>query len=289
LTDNETFLGERAAALDRRELEPVRARLRRIRDAVRPDDDRTWIELLLGGWIGKPAHLAGLTDTDAVVVLGAPAVGDIEPASLPKELAARLGAARLDPAASIATDRLAVTVAYPDYTRLRLLPAVGRDDDVRMADATGDGWFGIGPRFFATELLAADARADHRLIPMIRLTELVLAGYPQDRQLDGYHVETLAIAVYRGYSGPWSYDVMLRHFFMAAASAVLRPLVNSSGESLHIDDALGPSDSERRRGAADLLAATARQVSDARGLEAWERLIPSSFDAAAKARRLDTA
>jgi hypothetical protein len=58
-------------------------------------------------------------------------------------------------------------------------------------------------------------------------------------------------------------DPMLEHFFAAAAAAVLKPLVNATGHSLHIDDELGPANSATRRRIARSLADAGRGLARA--------------------------
>ena len=92
--------------------------------------------------------------------------------------------------------------------------------------------------------------------------------------LAGYHVETLAIAVFRGYTGAMTLPAMLEHYFAGASGAVLRPLVSSTGQSLHIDDALGPAGSQARRRVEAALGTVGRRMREADGVAAWAAMVP---------------
>src|SRR5690348_2677342 len=103
------------------------ARLETLCDAagINPHDR---IDLLLGGPPLADRSLEGLTETDAVVILGGATGDDRRPRELPAALARRLQAHRpsgtADDNGVIAAGRIAVTVAYADGARLRLVPAL---------------------------------------------------------------------------------------------------------------------------------------------------------------------
>jgi len=229
------------------------------------------IELPIADPMPVTSRLQGLTEVDAIAILEEH--GPIEPAVLPVALAKRLRAATSTEVARIHTDRRAVRVSWRDGIDLRLLPAARSDAIVRMADHSGRGWFGISPAFFAAVLLTQHARLDDHLIPVIRLAKRCAAGRRETRQLTGYHVETLAIAVFRPYGGPIALTPMLGHFFRAAAEAVLRPLVDAAGASLHIDDDLETADSPDRRRIGRAFTALAMRIAAATDLADWQRLL----------------
>ena len=237
------------------------------------------VELLLGGSGASDPPLEGLTDADAVVVLEGESIAapELQPSALPGVLAQQLRRAPGNPpsdgAIEIGAGRLSVTVSANGHDRLRLVPAVRRGHSVAMADARGEGWFGLSPVFFASVLQSENTRHGGRLVPVIRLAKLALSGQHAGADLNGYHVETLAIAVGRGYDGPPTVHSMLAHVLMGAADAVLRPLVNASGESLHIDDDLGPPNSAERSRIAETLADLGRRMAESKTATDWERLV----------------
>jgi Nucleotidyltransferase domain. len=249
-------------------------RLEAILDALQlPEEDR--LSILMGGSLAKRTYLEGLSDVDALVVLTDPDLIDAGPTVAKQRFLDRLSdrLSRGD-IASIAAGRLAVTITYQDGSQVQLLPAIREGNLLRIADHSGDHWAQIRPREFAERLTAANVAQSGRLVPVIKLAKLAVASFPESRQLSGYHVENLAIDVFREYTGPKTYKAMLEHLFAKGADRVLRPMVDVTGQSLHVDEALGAPDSLPRRLASDSLARLGRRLATARSTEDWASLIP---------------
>ena len=86
------------------------------------------------------------------------------------------------------------------------------------------------------------------MVPAIKLAKALFASKLGDAAPSGYHVEALAIAAFRDYSGPRTPKSMLIRLVESASHDVLRPIRDTSGQSRHVDEYLGVSGSlERRR------------------------------------------
>ena len=69
---------------------------------------------------------------------------------------------------------------------------------------------------------------------------------------------------------------MLRYFFQHAPTQVTKPIRDSSGQSVHVDEYLGAENSLERRIVADALGRIGRKIRNADGaisLERWKELL----------------
>jgi hypothetical protein len=112
-------------------------------------------------------------------------------------------------------------------------------------------------------------------VPAIKLAKAIIDRLPERQRLSGYHVESLAIEAFRGYSGPLETKAMLNHFFREASSRVLGHIRDRTGQSVHVDEYLGDAGSLERRVVSDALARTARRMANAdahENIDEWRRL-----------------
>src|SRR5205823_5718801 len=103
--------------------------------------------------------------------------------------------------AKVTTGKLAVTITYNDGMELQLLPAFRTKDGLKAPSFVHDGWSGIAPENFQKALSKRNEDCGGKLIPTIKLAKALLGTLPESQQLSGYHVESLAIASFRGYQG----------------------------------------------------------------------------------------
>ena len=173
--------------------------------------------------------------------------------------------------ATVKVGRMAVTVRYADGMELQLLPAVdlggGR---LQVPSADGEGWSRINPRTFRAVLSQRNEECGQKLVPSIKLAKAVLAAQ-HEGLLSGYHVESLAISAFRDYAGTKTTAAMLPAFFERARTLVLDPIRDSTGQSVHVDAELGPSNSQARQRASLALGRIARQMRTASAVGSEER------------------
>src|SRR5205085_3963650 len=124
-------------------------------------------------------------------------------------------------------------------TEIQVIPAVRTRDGLRVPAWLGNGWAEINPEKFTAALTKRNAQCGGKLIPTIKLAKAINATLPEPHQLTGYHMESLAIAAFRGYDGPQTLPKMLPYFFTRIPDLLLQPIKDKTGQSVHVDTHLG--------------------------------------------------
>lgn len=265
------YLSEVLAEYNDRDTDNVKDRLDQIAsvlEEVIAGVDR----LLFGGSIAKHTYVDGLSDVDALLILKGPQSGDASEVieSLARTLRERLPSSGV---AQISAGRLAVTVSYTDGTQIQLLPA--REDGNRLAIASedGHGWRSIRPRRFAAKLTQVNQQNNGGVVPSIKLAKALLERrLPEGQRLSGYHIEAIAVDAFKGYHGPTSREAMLRHLVHHASRAVLKPTGDITGQTVHIDQHLGPAGSAERKRIAVWLRRVDSLLKSAGSVESYQSL-----------------
>ncbi len=272
----ETSVGRHLSSLlagfNDRDVERTQVFFDQVTAALEDDIDGT-ITLLFGGSISKHTYVDGISDVDALVLLNDTELADESPNAVKSFLADRLR--RQYGADAIHEGTLAVTVTVDD-TAIQLLPALRRGERFAIARDNGRNWSQIDPDKFAKALTKANRRVGGKLVPCIKLIKSIISSLPRDRQLSGYHTEAVAIRVFRRYDGPKTLKSMLRYFFENAPSQVATPIKDSSGQSVNVDQYLGPANSVERRVVAHTLSRIARRIRNADGalsLDRWKEIV----------------
>lgn len=223
---------------------------------------------LFGGSVAKNTYLEGISDVDALVLLDNSDLSEKTPseakAFLASCLVSRYGGE------AVRSGALAVTLTLQDKV-IQLLPALRVGARLKIASGDGTQWSSVSPQNFANALTASNRSLDHKLIPCIKLIKGVISTLPKTRQITGYHAESMAINVFKSYSGPRTPKAMLRHFFEKASNHVLSPIRDRTGQSVHVDDNLGPANSLPRRIIADALDRIGRKIRNADGASSLNR------------------
>ncbi len=233
-------------------------RLQSIKSALSSELEGNF-EYLFGGSVAKHTYVDGLSDIDCLVEINDSALADAAPSKALERIGQVLGEAVRD--AEISVGQMAVTLKYTDGMELQLLPVVkdatGR---VHVASFEQDAWSSINPIAFMSALTRRNAECGGKLVPTIKLAKAALSNLPEANQLTGYHLESLAIEAFRGYDGTKTPATMLPTFFERARSLVLTPIVDSTGQSVHVDADLGPANSAERQELSFALGRLARQM-----------------------------
>ena len=269
-------LGDLLAQYNDRDVDLTRARLDEI-EKILEDKLDTTVDLRFGGSVAKHTFVDGLSDVDTLAILRDP---ESSSSSTPQSV--------LDDFADVLRHnspydvkvhegRLAVTVTYPDGMEIQVLPAVLTATGLRIPDARSDAWSPvIRPQSFAKKLTERNAACHGRLVPAIKLAKAALADLPDSHRPTGYHVESLAVDVFAGYSGPSNYKAMLSYFFERGSRSVLQPITDSTGQSLHVDANLGVADSRARQALSGAMDRISRRMVNADGAgspDAWLAVI----------------
>jgi Second Messenger Oligonucleotide or Dinucleotide Synthetase domain len=255
-------LTELLGAYNSRDAEAVKDRLDAIRAALQGEIEGTF-DSLFGGSVAKHTYVDGLSDIDSLILLNDSALENHSPQRALEKMAAIVGAA-LPGTATVTHGRMAVTVDYGDGMIVQLLPAIkGADGHVHVPSSRRDAWSEINPMAFREALSKRNAECGNKLVPTIKLAKAIHGELPEGQRLSGYHIESLAIAAFRGYTGEKSTSAMLPALFERARDLVLSPIKDSTGQSLHVDSYLGPANSPERLASSHLLGRLARRMRNA--------------------------
>ena len=96
---------------------------------------------------------------------------------------------------------------------------------------------------------------------------------PEQRQLSGYHIESLAIEAIKYYNGSMTVKAIVKRILDNASSRVLTPIKDITGQSRTVDSYLGRANSTERRMAADVLATIVRKMDAATTVNQWKAIM----------------
>src|SRR5882724_470622 len=266
------LLAEKLAEFNDRDVEGIR----RILDNVKTelvDELEAEVDLLFGGSVAKHAYVDGLSDIDALVLLTPGAATGDTPAELRSIVAERLRA-RFG-RDTVREGHLAVTLIL-DGKEVQLLPAMRAGERFLISNAAGTRWATINPRAFAESLVRANSMLGGKLIPVIKLAKAVISGFPEQRRLSGYHIECMAVEVFKDYQGAQTPKAMLQHFFNSVPERVQKQIQDSTGQCSYVDEYLGESGGLKRQIVADALDRVARRIRNADGaksIDQWRQLL----------------
>ena len=266
-TEVNDHLASQLSEYNDRDVEGTQDVFDRIKNDLEKEIEGT-VDTLFGGSISKHTYVDGISDVDALVLLNRSELADKNPSEVKTFLADCLRDRYGTEAVYEGT--LAVTITLDDKT-IQLLPALRHGEGVQIASSDGKSWSRVNPQTFAHALTKANKTMDGKLVPCIKLVKAIVATLPEQRRMTGYHTESLAINVFKGYDGPKTPKAMLRHFFEKAPDHVRQPIKDSSGQSVHVDEYLGRANSLERRIVADALGRIGRKIRNADGASSSER------------------
>lgn len=258
-----------------RDTETIGTHLDTIRQALGKDAESS-IELRYGGSIKKHTYVDGLSDVDSLVVVNGSDLESKTPKEVIHDFAEKIRA-RL-PYTEVKEGDMAVTVGFTDGTEVQVLPAIRTATGLRVASKKGEEWSNVtNPDKFAAKLTAANQAMGGKLVKVIRLFKAeVNSKIKGGWDLSGYHIEALAIDAFTNYQGRATYKDMLMHLTKHASDAVLEPTVDTTGQSIHVDNELGPRNSMERRMASAALQrelAKMRDADSAASMKRWKELM----------------
>lgn len=260
--------------VNNRPVEEINKRLETIQKAIESDIDG-FIDLVFGGSVNKHTYVDGLSDVDSLAVLNSGELSGKTPHEVLSYFAERLQQ-RL-PNTKISAGNLAVTVKYSDGREIQILPAIKTATGYKIAASNGsNNWSKVvKPRKFAEKLTSINKANGNKVVPVVKLAKSIISTLPESRKLSGYHTESLAIEVFKNYTGPIQTKAMLKHFFSEASKRVMNPISDSTGQSRHVDDYLGARSSTNRRMVSDSLSQISRRMNNAdanRDSGTWSKL-----------------
>jgi hypothetical protein len=256
------ILGTLLGAYNGRDVGLVKERLDELKAALKNETEGTF-DQLFGGSVAKQTYVDGLSDIDSLVILDNSALEDKSPQKALGRMD-KIVAKHLGDRARVEHGRMAVTVNYDDGMQIQLLPALkGVDGKIHVPSSRLDGWSAINPIAFQEALTRHNKRCGGKLVPVIKLAKAINGQLPKAQQLSGYHMESLGIAAFRNYTGEKTSAAMLPIFFERARELVLKPIRDSTGQSVHVDGYLGAANSDARRATSHVLGRIARRMRNA--------------------------
>jgi hypothetical protein len=256
------LLGDLLGTYNGRDTELVNQRLTDLKSALKNEIKGT-VDQLYGGSVAKHTYVDGMSDIDSLVLLNDSDL-DGKPPAVALRRIEKILADHLKGKADVEHGRMAVTANYSDGMQIQLLPALeGSNGRVHVPSSRHEGWSEINPIAFQKALTRRNKECDGKLIPMIKLAKAIIGQLPKSQQLSGYHMESLAISAFGKYDGEKSTAAMLPTFFERARHLVLKPIQDSTGQSVHVDSYLGPENGEARQAASHVLDRIARRMKNA--------------------------
>jgi integrase len=271
-TEINDHIAQLQAQYNDRDRDAINNYLEQIEQALCEDIDDT-VSLLFGGSVAKHTYVDGLSDIDALVLLGKSELKNMSPEEVKDYFFHKLK--ERYPKTEMKEGTLAVTLKFPN-AEIQLLPAIKYKSGYRIADITGKEWSFIRPRKFTEQLTKVNQANSNKVVPTIKLAKSIISNLPENRQLTGYHIEALAVQIFCNYDGVKTPKALLTHFFREAPNAVLKPLPDITGQSEHVDSYLGAERSLNRRVVSDALNLISRRMQsadNARTVQAWKDIL----------------
>ncbi len=238
-------------------------------------EDKVEMEkFLFGGSVAKHTYVDGLSDVDALVIM----TKEDSAGKSPKEVLDSLYKSlqdeiTYDKVKSVEKGRMAITVVYREGSEIQLLPAIRIGKNILIPQARANEWKETNPKAFQRTLTTANERLDSTLVPTIKLMKSINAGFPEQKQLTGYHIESLSVEAVKGYRGAKTVKALLTHILEQSSKRVLSPIQDVTGQFRIVDSYLGKAYSTERRIVADALGSVVRKLNAAKTVEEWKRIL----------------
>jgi len=229
---------------------------------------------LFGGSVSKHTYIEGLSDIDALVILSKDEYKNISPKDVLKKLEKLLKDNLFrDKVLEIRRGTLAITIEYTDNTQIQLLPAIREKEKILIPRSNSSEWKETNPQKFKSDLTKLNQDLNNVLVPIIKLSKLIIANLPSTKQLTGYHIESLAVEAFENYSGEKTPKSMLINMFSKSANRILSPIQDVTGQSRIVDEYLGKENSEQRQNISNTLEGIVRKMENAKSVNDWELLL----------------
>jgi hypothetical protein len=241
------YLQELLADYNSRDAEKIKTHIDTLQKAIERDIEGE-TETLFGGSVRKHTYVEGLSDIDVLVVVNNSSLADASAAQVLSYFEQRIAERLNGLGVKVKAGKLAITVSYSDGTEIQVLPAIKKANGIHIPSADGSKWSSVvRPQEFVKKLSSINQANGGKVVPIIKLFKGLQTHLPDSSQLKGYHIESLAIEAFRGYTGRQTPKDMLHHFVEYSSSRVNRPIADITGQSLHVDDYLGGANSQERQ------------------------------------------
>jgi hypothetical protein len=273
-TEINAYLQQILTYLNDRDNEAIRTHIETILSALSKDDIGI-IQLLYGGSISKHTYVDGLSDVDLLAVIDKTELIGKTPDEVLDYFEDLIRQRLRD--SDIRKGKMAVTIHFSDGCEIQILPALKTATGIRVADQDNQQWSGVvKPEKFAAKLTEVNQNNNNGVVPIIKIFKAMNSEQPKENQLKGYHIESIAIEAFSNYDGPKTRKAMLMHYTKFASSAVLSPIKDRTGQSVHVDDYLGDENSIQRQRVNRSLVRLSNQMNTAdneRSMDRWQDII----------------
>ena len=271
----EDVLKDALREFNNRDVKVIHQHLDTIIDALSKNLDEGTLKLLFGGSVAKHTYVNGLSDVDMLACLNDTSLENFSPQQVLSHFEAQLKG-RL-PRTEVKIGDLAVTVKFSNGHEIQILPSIRTARGFRIVDPKTGGWSNVvAPHRFAAKLTTVNQNLGNSVVPVIKLAKAVNDALPKRLRLSGYHIESIAIEAFKSYSGRQTCREMTRHFWQVAQSQVMRPIADSTGQSRHVDDYLGISNSEARHRVSSAIGKIVSKIEQADNLRStgiWQEML----------------
>jgi len=267
--DNEREIADLISSLlstyNERDVESIRMHLDGIETFIE-DEFGGAIELRFGGSVSKHTYVDGLSDVDVLVLINKLDLSRLSPRDVLKKIKQELSDRRFGDIKDIIVGKLAITVTFADNIEIQFLPAIKRGEGFKIPTESGDTWSNIiRPDKFAERLTAINQKRGLKVVPVVKLVKGINSQLPESQQLKGYHIESLAIEIFKSYpeSSPKTPKEMLKYFFEKGRDLIKTPIRDKTGQSINVDEYLGPENSRDRLRLSNTLDIYYRKMNEA--------------------------
>lgn len=270
-TETAEAIGQLLAQANVRDADATSEALDDIKRVLERDIEGS-VDPRFGGSVRKHTFVDGISDVDTLLILRDPTLKTKTPQKVLDYFERKLR--KELPQWEVSRGKLAITLRKEDV-ELQILPAIRTNGETHIPAARGDRWSAINPQAFFDKLTDTNSRYAGKVVPVIKLAKIINDRQPEPLQLTGYHIESLAIEAFKGYSGIQNPKAMLVHLFDRARTLVLSPIKDRTGQSVHVDDYLGSANSEDRKAVSAVLDRVSRRMKNAdvlRSKEQWMEL-----------------
>ena len=264
-------LNDILADYNNRNSDAVSSHLDEIKEIIEDEIGAT-IRLRFGGSVKKHTYVDGLSDVDVLIIINKTELSELAPRDILKFMHSKLRN-QLPDVDDTRIGKMAVTLEFSDGIEIQLVPALKAARGVKVPAVEGDSWSEIvRPEKFAEKLTEVNQASSNKLIPVIKLIKGINAQFPSTTQLRSYHIESLAIESFENYpdSKGKAPKQMLEYFFTKAPELVRRPIRDKTGQSLYVDEYLGPEQSADRIRMAYTLERVSKRMKDAEEIDSVE-------------------
>ena len=209
------------------------------------------LQTKFGGSVEKRTYVSGLSDVDVLLIVNQTPLKNQPPSRVIKHIRGIIK--RQFPKNRVKAGKLAVTVNFSKGPEMQVLPAIRANaDGFRIAQPGTSGWSNIViPDNFVGKLTKVNRGTDGRAVQVIKLAKAMANCFIKrdNHKIIGYHMEALAVDAFKDYREQLDPQSMLVHLFEHAIRAVTSPMDDSTHQTTHVDQYLGPANSKLRKAA----------------------------------------